>query len=89
MAKERPADSTYWDDSHMVGAVLTETGRAQLQLQCYEYGIPWEKDEKNAVLKKRLRKAGVPLPEDQTLEELEALAAERTKAAVKAGRARR
>ena len=74
---DRPANSEYWDDSQMVGTGTTETGRAQLQWQCYEYGIPWEKDEKNAVLKRRLQKAGVTLPEDETLEELEAWAAER------------
>ena len=69
MADERPPDSSYWDDMKIT--ITAETGRAQLQWQCYEYGLPWEKDETNAVLEARLRKAGIKLPEEETLEEID------------------
>ena len=75
MADERPANSTYWEGLKVV--ITAETGRAQLQWQCYEHGLPWEKNETNAVLETRLRKAGVKLPEEETLEELQERAAKR------------
>ena len=56
---------------------MAEPGHAQLLLQCYEHGLPWDRKETNAVLEARLRKAGVKLPEEETLEEIEAWAAER------------
>ena len=75
MADERPIDSTYWDDPKIV--ITAEPGCAQLQWQCYEHGLLWEKNETNAVLEARLRKAGVKLSEEETLEEIEAWVAER------------
>ena len=72
---KRRSDSTYWDDPEI--EIMAEGGHGQLLLQCYEYGVPWNRDESNAVLEARLRKAGVKLPEEETLEELQERAAKR------------
>ena len=69
MAAERPKGNTYLGNMKIVE--IAEGGRRQLQWQCYEYGLPWEKDETNAVLEARLRKAGIKLPEEETLEEID------------------
>ncbi len=71
----RPEPNTYFGDAKIV--ILDEAGRSHLQWKCYEHGIPWEKNEKNAVLEARLRKAGIKLPSEETLEELQEQAARR------------
>ena len=42
-----------------------------------DHGLPWKREETNAVLEARLRKAGIKLPSEETLEELQELAAQR------------
>ena len=75
MIRSKAGADEYWGDLSI--RIESEAGHAQLLLQCYEYGIPWKREEKNAVLEARLRKAGVKLPSEETLEELQAWAAER------------
>ena len=75
MPKTRPKDDGYWDDPKI--NIMAEAGHSQLMWQCYEYGLPWKREESNAVLEARLRKAGIKLPSEETLEELQEQATRR------------